>query len=89
MQHIIQRPEVQILVYKGQQMLLEMFEAYSADPSRLLPREIANEWQKSQDRGESGLRIICDYMASMTDDYANRMYNKLFVPSLGSVFEPM
>ncbi|RBP77913.1 deoxyguanosinetriphosphate triphosphohydrolase family protein [Marinomonas rhizomae] len=89
MQHIIQRPEVQMLVYKGQQMLLEMFEAYSADPSRLLPREIANEWQKSQERGESGLRIICDYMASMTDDYASRMYNKLFVPSLGSVFEPM
>ena len=89
MQHIIQRPEVQMLVYKGQQMLLEMFEAYSADPSRLLPREIASEWQKSQDRGENGLRIICDYMASMTDDYASRMYNKLFVPSLGSVFEPM
>lgn len=89
MQHIIQRPEVQMLVYKGQQMLLEMFEAYSADPARLLPREIANEWQKSQERGENGLRIICDYMASMTDDYASRMYNKLFVPSLGSVFEPM
>ncbi|MGO2232416.1 MAG: anti-phage deoxyguanosine triphosphatase [Marinomonas sp.] len=89
MQHIIQRPEVQMLVYKGQQMLLEMFEAYSADPSRLLPREIAKEWQKSQERGENGLRIICDYMASMTDDYASRMYNKLFVPSLGSVFEPM
>ena len=89
MQHIIQRPEVQMLVYKGQQMLLEMFEAYSADPARLLPREIAKEWQKSQERGENGLRIICDYMASMTDDYASRMYNKLFVPSLGSVFEPM
>ncbi len=89
MQHIIQRPEVQMLVYKGQQMLLEMFEAYSADPARLLPREIAHEWQRSRDQGESGLRIICDYMASMTDDYASRMYNKLFVPSLGSVFEPM
>ncbi len=89
MQHIIQRPEVQMLVYKGQQMLLEMFEAYAADPNRLLPREIATEWRKSQEQGENGLRIICDYMASMTDDYASRMYNKLFVPSLGSVFEPM
>lgn len=89
MQHIIQRPEVQMLVYKGQQMLLEMFEAFSADPARLLPKEIAIEWQKSQDKGETGQRIICDYMASMTDDYASRMYNKLFVPSLGSVFEPM
>ncbi|BFM48968.1 anti-phage deoxyguanosine triphosphatase [Marinomonas sp. THO17] len=89
MQHIIQRPEVQMLVYKGQQMLLEMFEAYSADPARLLPQEIAREWQRSCDQGNNGLRIICDYMASMTDDYASRMYNKLFVPSLGSVFEPM
>ncbi|REG84296.1 anti-phage deoxyguanosine triphosphatase [Marinomonas pollencensis] len=89
MQHIIQRPEVQMLVYKGQQMLLEMFEALAADPSRLLPREIAQEWQKNTAEGHHGLRIICDYMASMTDDYASRMYNKLFVPSLGSVFEPM
>lgn len=89
MQHIIQRPEVQMLVYKGQQMLLELFETYAADPNRLLPREIANEWRNSQENGENGLRIICDYMASMTDDYASRMYNKLFVPSLGSVFEPM
>lgn len=89
MQHIIKKPEVQMLVYKGQQMLLEMFEALASDPSRLLPREIAKEWQKNIDSGHDGLRIICDYMASMTDDYASRMYNKLFVPSLGSVFEPM
>jgi len=89
MQHIILRPEIQMLVYKGQQMLLEMFEALVADPSRLLPSEIANEWQKNINEGHDGLRIICDYMASMTDDYASRMYNKLFVPSSGSVFDPM
>ncbi|WP_460755073.1 anti-phage deoxyguanosine triphosphatase [Marinomonas epiphytica] len=90
MEHIIKRPEVQMLVYKGQQMLLEMFEAYASDPSRLLPSEIAKEWhQASQHSEQAGLRIICDYMASMTDDYASRMYNQLFVPSSGSVFEPM
>ncbi|EAQ65424.1 deoxyguanosinetriphosphate triphosphohydrolase-like protein [Marinomonas sp. MED121] len=89
MQHIIFRPEVQMLVYKGQQMLLEMFEALSADPNRLLPQDLADEWQKAESKDESGQRIICDYMASMTDDYASRLYNKLFVPSLGSVFEPM
>lgn len=88
MQHIIQTPEVQMLVYKGQQMLLEMFEALLSDPMRLLPTELANEWQAAEQSG-NGQRIICDYMASMTDDYASRLYNKLFVPSLGSVFEPM
>lgn len=89
MQHIIQRPEVQILVYKGQQMLLEMFEALASDPARLLPKELASEWQANCDAGASGHRIICDYMASMSDDYASRIYKTLFVPSSGSVFEPI
>lgn len=89
MKHIIFKPEVQMLVYKGQQMLLEMFEALSADPQRLLPQELAIEWLEAESKGKNGHRIICDYMASMTDDYASRLYNKLFVPSLGSVFEPM
>ena len=89
MQHIILTPEVQMLVYKGQQMLLEMFEALASDPMRLLPREIAKEWYITDQAGGNAQRILCDYMASMTDDYASRVYNKLFVPSLGSVFEPM
>ena len=89
MTHIIQRPEVQMLVYKGQQMLLEMFEAVAADPARLLPKELAKEWRTTQESGGNGHRIICDYMASMSDDYASRMYKTLFVPSSGSVFEPI
>ena len=88
MKHIILTPEVQMLVYKGQQMLLEMFQALSADPERLLPQELVVEWRNAEN-DNNGHRIICDYMASMTDDYASRLYNKLFVPSLGSVFEPM
>ncbi|TPE54550.1 deoxyguanosinetriphosphate triphosphohydrolase family protein [Maribrevibacterium harenarium] len=89
MDHIIQRPEVQMLVYKGQQMLLEIFEALQADPARLLPRELAQEWHQAEAKGKNSHRIICDYMASMTDDYASRLYKTLFVPSSGSVFEPI
>ncbi|WP_245957955.1 anti-phage deoxyguanosine triphosphatase [Marinomonas piezotolerans] len=89
MTHIIMRPEVQMLVYKGQQMLLEMFEALAADPARLLPKELAKEWQETEINGGNSYRIICDYMASMSDDYASRMYKTLFVPSSGSVFEPI
>ncbi|ADZ92301.1 anti-phage deoxyguanosine triphosphatase [Marinomonas mediterranea] len=89
MQHIIKRPEVQMLVYKGQQMLLEIFETLNADPNRLLPREIAAEWRAAEEAGHNSQRIICDYMSSMTDDYASRMYNTFFVPSVGSVFEPI
>lgn len=78
-----------MLVYKGQQMLLEMFEALAADPARLLPKELAKEWRQCHEQGANSYRIICDYMASMSDDYASRMYKTLFVPSSGSVFEPI
>jgi dGTPase len=33
------------------------------------------------------MRVICDYIAGMTDEYATRIYERLFVPRQGSVFE--
>ncbi|HAU93344.1 MAG TPA: dGTPase, partial [Alteromonas sp.] len=34
---VIRKPEVQLLEYKGQQVVMELFEAFSSDPTRLLP----------------------------------------------------
>ena len=36
---------------------------------------------------EAGMRVICDYISGMTDDYATRLYEKMFSPSKGSIFE--
>ena len=32
-------------------------------------------------------RIVCDYIAGMTDQYANRFFERLFLPGHGSVFD--
>jgi dGTP triphosphohydrolase len=32
-------------------------------------------------------RVICDYIAGMTDEYATRMYERLFMPRQGTVFQ--
>lgn len=37
---VIQVPQVQVIEYKGQQIIMDMFEAFSADPERLLPLPI-------------------------------------------------
>ncbi len=83
MQHVILRPELQALQFKGQQIVIKLFSAFADNPRRLLPQQVYTEYLEE---GQS-LRIICDYIASMTDVSATRLYHKLFSPSAGSMFD--
>ncbi|EFP97347.1 anti-phage deoxyguanosine triphosphatase [Vibrio caribbeanicus] len=76
-QHVIQVPHVQVVEYKGQQVIMDIFEALSADPERLLPVNVRTPWvQKNDD--STGYRIIADYISSMTDGHAQRLHQQLF-----------
>lgn len=76
-QYVIQIPQVQRFEYKGQQLIMDLFEALSADPERLLPQATGEKWHKAQQQSE-GMRVICDYIAAMTDAYAQRLHQQLF-----------
>lgn len=76
-QYVIQIPQVQRFEYKGQQLIMDLFEALSADPERLLPQATDEKWRKAQEQDE-GMRVICDYIAAMTDAYAQRLHQQLF-----------
>lgn len=80
---VIKSPEVQVLEYKGQQIILKLFEVLNTNPSRLLPRNILELYENSQNKE----RIICDYVSGMTDTYATKLYHKLYTPNIGSVFD--
>ncbi|MGF7156596.1 anti-phage deoxyguanosine triphosphatase [Novosphingobium gossypii] len=81
--HVITSPEVQQLEFKGQTMVVAVFEALAADPERLLPRDDLDRL----DQADGGMRTICDYVASMTDSHLLRTYDRLFSPRMGSVFD--
>ncbi len=81
--HVIKSPEVQALEFKGQQMILRLFEVLSENPLRLLPEEHQQLYRQSH----NPQRVICDYIASLTDSQATKLYHKLFTPSSGSIFE--
>ncbi len=81
--NVILTPEVQTLEYKGQQMVIELFDAIANNPHRLLPVKYRNRYIESG----SNLRVICDYLSGTTDDYATRLYHKIFTPSSGSIFD--
>ena len=34
-------------------------------------------------------RMVCDFLAGMTDSYAMRFYGRLFVPGEGSFYETL
>ncbi|WP_394247424.1 anti-phage deoxyguanosine triphosphatase [Vibrio profundi] len=81
-QFVIQVPQVQIIEYKGQQIIMDMFEALSADPERLLPTHVKSEWVAANDASEK-MRVITDYISSMTDDFAQKLHQQLFSAHTG------
>ena len=76
-QYVIQAPHVQVMEYKGQQIIMDIFEALSADPERLLPIETRKIWLSIACEAQ-GMRIIADYISSMTDGHAKRLHQQLF-----------
>jgi dGTPase len=74
---------VQHLEFKGQMMIISVFEVMKSEPKNFLPDYIYVKYQRSPDP----LRDICDYIAGMTDFYLLKTYDRLFSPRMGSVFE--
>jgi dGTPase len=86
---VIKSHPVQILEFKGQQMIMSIFEAIHSDPKRLLPQPTIVKWEayKKEYACDHGSRVVCDYVSGMTDDYATRIYKMLFVAGDGSIFQ--
>jgi dGTPase len=67
-------PIVARMIYKGGRILAGIYEAFIARPG-LLPRALADDLES-----ESPRRVICDYLAGMTDRYAMDLYSMLYQP---------
>lgn len=81
---VIRRPDVQLLEYKGQLVVMELFEAFASDPERLLPENTQERWRTAKENGE-GMRVIADYISGMTDEFASRLYATIFSPKHGGI----
>lgn len=83
---VIKQTGIQRIEYRGQQIVMELFEALSSDPMRLLPSNTAKRWQLAKDKQLNHHRVIADYVAGMTDEYATRLYQTLFSPTAGTSY---
>jgi dGTPase len=82
-EEVIKSPNVQHLEFKGQKMVVSVFEAFESDPKSFLP---GDTYQKFISAG-SDSRVICDYVAGMTDAFHLKTYDRLFSPRMTSVFD--
>ncbi len=82
MDHVIFRPELQHLQYKGQRVMIQLFDIFEANPRRLLPHDVFARFEN-----EDGHRAIADYLSAMTDVSAGKLYHKLMSPASGSIYD--
>lgn len=82
---VIKSPGVQHLEFKGQGMVVAVFEVLASEPHNFLP---ADSYKRFRETGEDR-RVICDYIAGMTDHFLLKTYDRLFSPRMGSVFDKL
>lgn len=91
---VIMDRNVQQLEFKGQKIVIELFQVLAEDPERFLPERTKNKWNSVKKEGATDtdnqsaqFRVICDFIAGMTDGYAIKLYQKIFTPNEGSIFD--
>lgn len=91
---VFQSPQVCQLEHKGGFMLERIFTALrdnylepGSPRQALLSRDFETEMRDAGDAPDRRARIICDYLAGMTDGFASRIYKRLFDPDYGSIVD--
>ncbi|KTC68286.1 dGTP triphosphohydrolase [Legionella birminghamensis] len=85
-QHVIDSQEARTFEYGGQTVVLRLFEAISSNPGSLLDTKNRQLFNEASDENEA-MRVVCDYIANMTDEYAYRMHERLFGFNTRTIFE--
>ncbi|WDQ33628.1 anti-phage deoxyguanosine triphosphatase [Paenibacillus marchantiae] len=80
--NVIRLPRVQTIEWKGGHIIREMFTAFF-DETKLLPIEDQELIQSGQNKA----RVVCDYIAGMTDSYALKMFSRLFEARESRLFD--
>ncbi|MCX7920689.1 MAG: deoxyguanosinetriphosphate triphosphohydrolase [Clostridia bacterium] len=61
---------------KAQSIIRELYKCIKAEPKELMPDEMSKMLEKNDVD-----RVVCDYIAGMTDRYAIKKFNDIFIPA--------
>ena len=83
---VIDSQEARAFEYGGQMVILRLFEAITSNPNSLLDLKNRELFQQAKDEA-AAQRVVCDYIANMTDEYAYRFHERLFGLNTRTIFE--
>lgn len=83
MEKVIKSDQVQSIVHGGMLVTMQIFEAIASNPEDLLSKD----WYKIYQKAENKNRVICNFVAGMTDSYAYRMHARLYGHNTRNMFE--
>ena len=78
---VVRRAHVQQLERRGQRVVSKLYDAFRENPEAFIPTPSLEDLRAT---GSSNERVVCDYVAGMTDSYAEMVYHRFFTPGFGS-----
>lgn len=86
---LINSPRLKVAENRGGEIITKMFEKLSADGGQVLLPEDTRKLFLMSDLERWHKRVICDFIAGMTDRYAMEFYGRLFSENPQTIFKPL
>lgn len=77
---VVNQAAVRQLERRGQRVIQCLYNEFNLSPESLIPTAA---WE-NLDPSDTKERRVCDYIAGMTDPYAEKIYHQLFTPGTGT-----
>ena len=84
---LISSSRFKLVAYRGTQIVERIFDALVENPD-LLPPDVRQRWDQA-DVEHQRLRVVCDFIAGMTDRYAVEFYARLTSDDFHTMFKPL
>lgn len=75
---VVRSPRLAVVEHRGKDIVQRIFEAIATSNGSLLPNDWRARYAEVDRTGGSALRVVCDFVAGMTDRYAFEFYSRLF-----------
>jgi dGTPase len=84
---LISSSRFKLVAYRGTKIVERIFDALVENPD-LLPPDVRQRWDQA-DVEHQRLRVVCDFIAGMTDRYAVEFYARLTSDDFHTMFKPL
>ncbi|MBV1889151.1 MAG: dNTP triphosphohydrolase [Proteobacteria bacterium] len=87
---LIMSPMLKLTEYRGKKIVSKLFDALTKDKGYLLlPDDYRHMYDAFDGNDTERKRVVCDFIAGMTDRYALEFYNRLFGANPETIHKPI